>query len=221
MNSDLLKNRLKEKPDINTIISEVINTPSMIAELIDIINTDKSSVKFFCSKIIRLVSEQNSRLVYNYFDDIAKLIYSRNSFIKWDGITILSNLLSVDSDDKFISIYQYYFSLMNAPEMITASNVVGNSWKVVLNKPQFESDITRRMLSVPNIIYYYKGNPSPECNNVVCGQVIDCFEKYYSISENKSEILYFVKEQLTNSRKQVVKKAENFLKNMIFTFNSI
>jgi len=94
--------------------------------------------------------------------------------------------------------------------MITAANVVVNAWKVVINKPQFESDITRRMLSVPGIIYYYKGNPSPECNNVVCGHVIDCFEKYYSISENKSEILYFVKKQLLNSRKQVVKKAEKF-----------
>ncbi len=212
MESTPLKNRLKEKADIDTLVQEVINEPSMIAELIDIINTDKSSVKFLCTKIIRLVSEKNPHIVYDYFDEVVKFIYSRNSFVKWDGVTILSNLAIIDSEGKFDSICEKYFDLIRDPQMITAGNVVGNAWKIAINKPQYESYITRCMLSVPDIIYYNKGKPSTECNNVLCGHVIDCFEKYYLVSNNKPEILLFIRGQLKNSRKPVVKKAERFLK---------
>ena len=99
-----------------------------------------------------MLSEQKSGLVYPYFEDIVKWLHHKNRFIKWDGILILSNLSAVDYEDKFEAIYQEYFSLIQDPQMITAANVVGNAWKIVLAKPELESDITKRLLEVPNII---------------------------------------------------------------------
>jgi hypothetical protein len=207
-----LTRRLAEKPDINEFVTEVLREPSMISELIDIITTDKTSIKFFCTKVIRLTSEQHPDIVFPHFDAIAKLIESNNSFIKWDAIATISNLVCVDSMGKYDLIHKEYFDFIKDPRMITAATVVGNAWKIVMHKPHFESDITKRLLSVPDILYYSKGNPSPECNNVMCGHVIDCFDKYYSASKSKDEICNFVRQQLGNTRKQVAKKAESFLK---------
>jgi len=212
MDTIVLKDRLTKKNDINILVSEVIDRSSMIPELLEIINTDKTSLRFSCTKIIRLVSEKKPELVYMYFDDISKLIYSTNSFIKWDGIRIISNLISVDSKGKFDLIYEEYFKLLNVPEMITSANVIGNAWKVVLHKPQYEKDITERLTKVRGITFFNKGKPSPECNRIACGHVIDCFDKYFSVSQNKEKILCFVRGQLLNSRKAVAKKAEKFLK---------
>lgn len=212
MEAEQFKNMLTSKPDTEILVKQILEQPSLIADLISIIKSEKGSIKFLCTKLIRLASEQTPVIVYEYFSEIAKFLYSENSFIKWDGITILSNLVSVDTEGKFQNIYEEYFSLLNDPQMITAANVAGNAWKIILSKPQYEADITRRLLQVSKNTYYNKGKPSPECKNILYGHIIDCMEKYYKTSQCKNEITGFVTEQTTNSRKAVGKKAERFLK---------
>ena len=112
---------------------------------------------------------------------MAALIGSPNSFIKWGAIITLSNLAAVDTENKFASVYEKYFGLIDADAMVTAANVVGNAWKTILSKPEYEQDITKRLLRIPENTYLYKGEPSPECRNILCGHAIDCFDKYFEV----------------------------------------
>jgi hypothetical protein len=212
MECEALKDRLKSKPDLALIVQEIIENTNLIDELINIINTDKSTVKFSCTKLIRMVSEKKPELVYGYFDYFSKLLDYDNSFIKWDAITILSNLVQVDGDNKFNAVFDKYFGLIDSPQMITAANVVGNAWKIAVEKPELENEITKRILNVPKVVYFNKGNPSPECNNVICGHALDSFEKYFYMSKNKEKILGFAEKQVNNTRRQVSKKAVAFIK---------
>lgn len=211
MDKETLINRLKAKPDFNELITEAIEDTSIINVLFEIALTEPSSIKYTCTKIIRRVSEQKPELIYPYFDEIAGWLHHKNSFIKWDGILTLSNLAAVDHEDKFTGIYQDYFALIWDPQMITAANVIGNAWKIVIAKPELESDITRRLIEVPHITYINKGAPSPECNCIVCGQVLECFEHYFEKSSNQTSMIAFAKEQLMSSRKSVAKAAGKFL----------
>lgn len=208
----MLVNYLKAKPDLKLFINDVIEDKTILDSLFDIVATETSSIKYVCAKIMRMVSEKEPELIYPYFEILAKWIYHKNSFIKWDGIITLSNISAVDDENKFKDIYQDYFALIQDPQMVTASNVVGNAWKIVLAKPELENDITKRLLKVPDIVYLHKGSPSPECNYIVCGQVLECFDHYFNSSENQSEMINFAKEQLNSKRKSVVKTAEKFLK---------
>ena len=211
MDKEKLISFLKLKPDLNLFVDEVIQNKSNLDILFEIVNTEISSIKYACSKIIRLVSELRPDLIYPYFENVTKWLHHKNSFIKWDGILILSNLSEVDHEDKFKAVFEVYFGLIDDPQMITAANVIGNAWKIVLANPELESEITRRLLKVPQITYLNKGEPSPECNCIVCGQVLDCFEKYFEHSKHQAEIINFAKSQLDSSRKSVAKKAEKFL----------
>lgn len=213
MDKEILINRLKAKPDLNLFIVEAIENTTILNSLFEIVLTETSSIKYSCTKIIRMVSEQKPELVYPYFEDIVKWLHHKNSFIKWDGILTLSNLSAVDYEDKFRAICQDYFALIHDPQMITAANVVGNAWKIVLAKPELESDITRRLLEVPYIIYFNKGEPSPECNCIVCGQVLECFEHYFDFSGNQAAMINFAEGQLGSRRKTVRKNAEKLLRN--------
>lgn len=212
MDKEILINSLKAKPDLNLFIVEAIENTTIINSLFEIVLTETSSIKYVCTKIIRMVSEQKPELIYPYFEDIFKWLHHKNSFIKWDGILTLSNLSAVDYEDKFGVIYQDYFALIQDPQMITAANVIGNAWKIVLAKPELESDITRRLLEVPKIIYMNKGEPSPECNCIVCGQVLECFEHYFDFSRNQAAMINFAEVQLRSHRKAVAKNAEKFLR---------
>ncbi len=212
MDKDTLINRLKAKPDLSSFIAEAIENTTTLNFLFEIVLTEKSGIKYVCTKIIRMVSEQKPELIYPYFEDIFKWLHNKNSFVKWDGIITLSNLSVVDYEDKFGAIYQEYFALIQDPQMITAANVIVNAWKVVLAKPELESDITGRLLEVPKIIYMNKGQPSPECNCIVCGKVLECFEHYFDFSVNQTAMLDFAKGQLESSRKAVAKNAEIFIR---------
>lgn len=60
----------------------------------------------------------------------------------------MSNLAKSDSNSKFDLIFADYFGLIKGPQMITAANVAGNAWKIVLAKPLYEAEITRQLLAV-------------------------------------------------------------------------
>jgi len=212
LDKEILINRLKAKPDLNLFVVEVIENTTILNALFEIVLTETSSIKYQCTKIIRMVGEQKPELLYPYFEDIVKWLHHKNSFIKWDGIQTLSNLSAVDYEDMFGAIYQDYFALIQDPQMITAANVIGNAWKIVLAKPELETYITRRLLEVPKIIYMHKGEPSPECNCIVCGKVLECFEHYFVYSANQAAMINFAEGQLRSCRKAVVKKAEDFLR---------
>lgn len=209
---ELLRLRLKAKPDLTLFVSETLEHPAGLSLLVELVMTETTSLRYLSTKIIRMVSEEKPELVYPYFDDIAKWIHHENSFIKWDGILILSNLSAVDRDDKFKGIYGEYFDLIGDPQMITAGNVIGNAWKIVLARPELEHDITRRLLEVPDRVYLNKGEPSPECNRILCGQVLKCFDHYFKKAGDQESLLRFAEDQLTCSRKSVAKKAERFLR---------
>ena len=211
MNAERLLDDLADKTKIDTLVSAVVHDPSLLDALLEIVAKNKGSIKYSCTKVIKLASEKSPEVVYPYFDQIGTLLQSENSFVKWDAICILSNLVKADQLSKFDLIFDDYFQLIKGPQMITAANVIGNVWKIIHAKPHYEADLTSMLLEVPGIIYFHQGEPSPECNNIVCGYVIECFDKYFAVSGMQQEMIGFAKEQLKSTRKAVAVKAKRFL----------
>ena len=199
--------------DLEGMVEVLKEEPSRIKELIEKINTDKSSGKFFLEKSIRLLSEREPSLVYPYFSEIVELIQSPNNFIKWGAIITISNLIAVDVEKRFEFIFDEYFSLLSSDSMITAGNVASNAWKFAMQNPKWESKITERLLKVKENTYLYKGEPSPECKNIMLGHVLGCFDKYYNISILQDKMIAFAQNEVSNPRKSVARKAQDFLKN--------
>lgn len=212
MDKDDLLLRLKEAPDFDWLPAEAENNPQLLNTLVEIVRSERSSIRYCCTKNLRILSEQQPDKIYPYFCDVATWLQDSNSFVKWDGILILANLAAVDTEHRFASIYEEYFGLIRDSKMVTAANVAGNAWKIVQAVPEWENDITQRLLEVPQIIYLHHGEPSPECNNVMCGHVLDCFDRYFDLSNNQKLMLCFAHTQLNSSRKSVAKKAARFLK---------
>lgn len=212
MDSQSLITLLKGKPDLTQLVTEAGRDSSLRETLFSLIRTERSTVRYSCTKVLRILSEQQPETVYPHFDDIVSWLHDANSFVKWDGILTLSNLAVVDTDDRFAPIYEEYFGLIRNPQMITAANVAGNAWKFVQARLEWEPDITQRLLEVPNIVYLHHGEPSPECNRVLCGHVLNCFDHYFDQSQNQADILHFAQDQLNCPRKAVAKSAARFLR---------
>jgi hypothetical protein len=207
-----LYQRLQASGDAVAWTGEIMAHPELAPQLLAIIRTDRGSVKFRSAKIIQLLAERQPALLYPYFQEIADLLSSSNSFIKWGAIITLANLFPVDRENLFLSVRDRYFNLIDDASMITAGNVIAQAGKYVRLHPEQEQDLTRRLLRVTENTYWHKGQPSPECKNIVCGMVIDCFDQYFHLAGQQKEILAFAEKQLQNPRKKVAAKAEAFLR---------
>lgn len=212
MTQTALTERLNNKQAFDSLLTDAIEQPELITGLLALMQTGRGSLKFKAEKVIRAVSERQPALLLPHFDLLVSLTKSSNSFIKWGAIITLSNLFQSDIGHHYEAYLAEYLGLIHAEDMITAGNAVGNMWKVVRAYPEREQEITSLLLSVPEIVYKHKGEPSPECNRVVCGHLLDCFDKYYETSGLKQEILAFAEQQLNSSRPGVAKKAAAFLK---------
>jgi len=203
--------QLKQKEDTSKLVNQVIKNPEQIEILVNTIQNEKGSIKFGCEKILRLISEKSPELIYPYFDFFANLLDIDNNFLKWGAIITISNLISVDIENKFEKIFEKYYKPVTGPVMVSAANIIGNSWKIIQSKPHLTGKIINRILKSEKAEYYHKGELSPECKKIVCGSAIDTFEKIFDQIKNKKQVILFVKNQLKNSRLKVRKKAEKFL----------
>lgn len=201
----------KQGSDKEKLAKEVIESPELIPQLLEGLNNPKGTIRLGCEKTLRLISEQQPKLIYPHFDTFAKMLDSENNILKWGAIMTISNLVSVDSNGEFEKIFEKYFSSITDKTMITASNVIKNAWKIAMAKPESAEDITQQILKAEKARYENKGQVSPECNNIVRGHAIDSFDKFYDRIRDKKPVLAFIKRQLNNTRKPVSKKAERFL----------
>lgn len=212
MDMQSLLEYLKSKPDVPRLAARAGADPALLENLFAAASTQRSPVRYSCTKAVRILSEEQPQAVYPHFDAVAAWLEDANSFVKWDGILTLANLAAVDAENRFAPLYGEYFGLIRSPQMVTAANVAGNAWKFVLARPEWEPDITRRLLEVPRIVYLHHGEPSPECSRVLCGHVLDCFDRYFDQSQSQTAMLDFAKSQLDSPRKAVAKSAARFLR---------
>jgi hypothetical protein len=209
---DIAKEIGKKGFDAGKFASYAIENPQSIAQLIDGVTAPKGSIRFGYEKVLRFISEQRPELLYPYFDVFKKMSGCDNSFLKWGAIMTIANLVAADSENKFDAIFEEYYTPVTGHVMVTAANIIGSSVKIVSAKPYLTEKIVKEILKVERANYELHGQPSPECRNVAIGHAIDVFDQLFDKIDDKKTILKFVQRQLKNTRKQVVKKAEKFLK---------
>jgi hypothetical protein len=209
---DIAKELSRKGADVTKIVGYAIKNPHCIQQLIEGVTAPKGSIRFGYEKVLRLISEQRPELIYPYFDVFKDLSGCDNSFLKWGAIMTIANLAAADSDNKFDAIFEQYYAPITGPVMVSAANIIGSSAKIASSKPYLTQKIVGKILEVEKAQFQLHDEPSPECRNVALGHAIDTFDQFFDQIEDKAAIIEFVKRQLKNTRKQVVKKAEKFLK---------
>lgn len=189
-----------------------VKTRRQIPKIIRALMVEKGPGKYSCEKALRLLSEKKPEWVYPYFDLFVSMLGNDNSFLRWGAIFTLSNLTSVDRENKFEEIFHRYFKPVLGPEMITAANVIRASAKIVRSKPELADRIVTEILKVETATYLNKGAPSQECRNVVIGKAVDALDQICGYSRKQTRILRFMERQQKNARPPVARKADRFLR---------
>jgi hypothetical protein len=204
--STLLTKIARKKSDKDAITARIVRQPELISVLLEGLKSDKPEIKYGCSKVLRLVSEQKPAVLYPNLDLIIGLLDSDNTFLKWDAARIVGNLAAVDSRKRIERILDHYLQPIRGDVMITAANVIGSAAKIALAKPELADKIARQILKVEKAEYQ-----TAECRNVAIGHAITSLGQFFDHVSRKQAVMKFVRRQLTNRRHAVREKAAEFI----------
>lgn len=205
--SRLLQRIARKDSNKEKIAEEVLLSPVMLTEIMAGVRAEKSSVRFGCSKILRLISEKAPALLYPHMDFFVRLAGDQNTFLRMDAARVIGNLTVVDFDGKFERIFEEYFAPIRGPAMIPAANIIGTAAKIAAAKPSLADRIAGEILKVERAEY-----ATGECRNVALGHAIQSFDLFLELIQDKASVSRLVKRQLQNPRVGTRKKAEAFVR---------
>jgi hypothetical protein len=196
----------KKNADVESIAEKAMRDEKLLSEVLEGVSSDKARVKYGSAKVLRIIGERNPQVLYPKWDFFSNMLNSENTFLKSDGVFILGYLTRVDSENKIQHIFHKLYSLLDDKSMITAANLIGVSVIIAKAKPELQSSITNKLLTID------RTHHGLECKNVLKGHAIMALDGLFQESEDKKRILEFMRAELKNTRPSTRSKAERFLK---------
>ncbi|MBU7043927.1 MAG: hypothetical protein HXS47_10080 [Theionarchaea archaeon] len=199
--------KLHEKEiDIGGIVQEALKNKVLLSELLDNLTAKDDTLRSNSFQIFMYLSEKYPETVYPYWDFFVDLLTHKNTYHKYIGIYIIAALAEHDVKQKFESLFDMYYSLLDDKSVIPPSHIAKNTGKIVKAYPHLQKDITRRLLSID------KTHHDPGRKALIKGYIIEAFDDYFEMTEDTHSIVVFVKNQLDSDSPRTRKVAEEFLR---------
>jgi len=198
-----------EQKDINPEIfaEKIIANPDCINQYLDGLLSKNETYRYNCFKVLYVVSEEKPSLLYPHWDFFINHFRSENNYHKMSTVLIIANLTSVDTENKFETIFDEFYENLKSKKTIVPIYVIKSSGKIVNFKPNLERKITDLLLNIENI------HPGKQIE-LVKSAVIESFSEYYKNTEEKNKIIDFVKKQLYSKSPKTRNVAKEFIKNL-------
>ncbi len=202
----MLSDLSKKKVNVKSVAEKALKDEKLLSGLLEGILSKKETIRFNSFRILVLISEKHPKVLYPKWDFFAELLSSDNTYHKYMAIYIIANLTGTDTKNKFERIFNKYYSLLNDKSIIPAAHVAGNSGKIVQAKPELQTKITNKLLSID------KTPHEPERRDLIKGYAIEAFSEYFEEAKNKKRIIEFAKKQLKSKSTRTKRVAHKFLK---------
>jgi len=171
------------------------------------LEADTALIKYGCAKALRIISETRPVALYPHFDFFARLLNGDNRILRWEALFVLSQLASVDKENRFAAVFDKYFSPVPGPVMITAANAIRGGSRIARAKPALADRIAEEILKVEQARYQTR-----ECRNVAVGHAIIALGEILDLVSHPEPLLDFVRRHSKNARPATRKKAGQLLK---------
>ena len=189
----------------NNIVENVILDDKLLKEISEGILSKKDEIRENNFKILLEISKKYPDVLYSKWDFLVDLLTSDNHFHRYMSINLIANIASIKNADKFMDIFDKYFSNIESNRTMVAGQATLNSGKIAKKIPSIRLKITNILLNIDKI---HKGKQI----ELLKAYAIESFNEYFEKVENKNEILNFVKEQLDSTSPKTRKVAKEFIK---------
>lgn len=187
------------------IVRHVLKDKNYLLKLLEGVVAKEDSVRYPNALALEILSKENPKIIYPKWNVFADLLKSKNAYHKSIAISTISNLTSIDEQNRFEEIFEEFFNLIDDKSVIVSRKLAIYAGKIATTKPLLRVKITNILLNIDNTQH------SSSRKDLIKGDIIESFSGYFKYIKNKNEIIDFVKNQLKSSSPSTVKKAKEFL----------
>lgn len=202
----LIEQIKKKDIDIEYFAKTILDDEDCRNEVIHYLLTNRDIMVYYHSYyIVSFASEIKPQLFYVYWDDFISLLSHKNSYHRDIGMTLIANLVSVDSDNKFDNIFNEYITHINDEKFMTAQCCIKNLKKIIQYRQDLIGKVVGILLEIDDITSY----PEKQKELFKYG-ILDIFDMIYDKVkvEYKSKINFFIEDCLKSISPKTKKIAE-------------
>lgn len=153
------------------------------------------------------ISEGSPEQLYPAWDILVNILRKPEVSNKYVAIHLLSNLVRVDTEERFEQIVDEFYQLISHESPVVSPHITGTSGKIIRAKPHLQPRITSLLLNIDNV----NRCRHPELlKSYVIQAFDDCFEAVPA--KEQEQVIEFVKGQIDSESPITRKKAKEFLK---------
>jgi hypothetical protein len=208
--TDLLQKLGRKEITKSQLFAMMESDFGLLSQILEGTSLSKATIRYGCGSVLVDLSEKHQDNLYPYWDNFIGLLSSKYRILTWNAMAIIANLTTVDVEHKFDEVFNKYYSYLGSDYMVTVSNVVVNSAKIVSNKPYLANRIAAELLKVENL----KVTPhlTEECKLVITEQAIKTFNTFLSKVDAKEPVVAFAQKHVNSSRFALRQEAQKFIK---------
>jgi len=195
-----------DKRDVDTknLAQKSLKNGKLFDSIMKGIRSKEKTVRNNSFNTLMIISENNAEILYLNWDYLHAMLLSNNTNEQYIATYLLANLTSVDSQNKFETIFDEYFGILGGEKTMPASHVILNSGKIAENKPGLRSEIINKLLSTDKI---FKGKQK----DLIKVYAIETLRKIHAEDEDKIRIENFIKSQLNSSSSRTRSAAQCYI----------
>ncbi|MFW9827985.1 MAG: hypothetical protein ACFFEY_10350 [Candidatus Thorarchaeota archaeon] len=187
------------------IVIKVLEDKNYLLKLFKNLMDKEDAIRYPNAIALEILCKENPHLIYPDWNFFVNLLKSKNAYHKSIAISTISNLIKIDEKNRFDEIFEDFFNLIDDKSVLVSRKLVINAFRIAIAKPALRAKITEILLSINRTQH------TSNRKDLIKGDIIESFSKYFKDIKNKEKIIQFVKTQLESSSPRTVKKAKEFL----------
>jgi len=195
----------EEQSDIDALARMVAGSGEAVKLVIDGLTFPVETYRYNCNRVIVKVAETSPGDVYPYWDYLVELLGSSNTYHRCSAINVLPHLIPVDGGSKLEGIFGRYFGLLDDESVIPPCYVARNCPVIASHRPDLLHRIVTGLLAIEATHH------KPGRKDLIKADIILALDPLYDSLEDQSQVLRFVKDQLSCSSPKTRKAAKAFL----------
>ena len=194
--------------DVDEFVEFAISdTPARQAIVHHMVTNPAIMTYYHCYYVVEKASQTHPEPFYSYWDDIAALLYHKNSYHRDFALEIIGNLTKVDHENRFAGIADKYLSIINDEKFMTGNCCVKNLLKIYRHKEEQRERIIETLLDIDNRCDY-----TEKQKGVLKADVLEIFDEVYEQAPKRDEINEFIRAEVNCISPKTRKKAKELIK---------
>ena len=133
--------------NIDNLWTEAVENERFRESVIKHLTTNDKINVYYHSYLILLHATKESPIVfYPYWNNIEQLLFHENSYHRKYASDIIANLICIDTEDRFFSIFDAYYQQLNDEKISNKANCILNSIKIIKHNPKLSEKVILKII---------------------------------------------------------------------------